>query len=90
MRQICKYHSNFDSERTRPGLSTSIRLALESGVVMDTGIDSIHNDIDDPSGIWGRISDVFEAIDVQKRVLSSGKKVNPSVEPSQPARGETE
>lgn len=90
MYQICKFNKQRDIQATRPGLSTSIKLALENGVVMDTGIDSIYNDIDNPTNIWGRVSDVFQAIDAQEMALNAGKIAAPSVQPSQPVSGETE
>lgn len=90
MKQICKFNVKRDIQKSRPGLSTNIELALENGVVLDTGIDSIYNDIENPTNIWGRVQDVFTAMDIQKKILNSGKVSNPSVQPSQPASGETE
>lgn len=90
MKQVCKFNSKRDIQKSRPGLSTNIALALENGVVLDTGIDSVYNDIDNPTNIWGRVQDVFTALDVQKRMLNSGKVSNPSVQPSQPGSGATE
>lgn len=87
----CEFNKDVDIQETIPGLSTSLRLALENGVIMDNGIDAVHNDIEDPSNVWGRISNVFEAIDAQKAILKSGAQVAaPSVQTSQPEGAETE
>lgn len=90
MKQICKFNSKRDIQQSVPGLSQSIAMALETGVVLDTGIDSQYNEIENPTNIWGRVTDVFQAIDAQKIALQSGKISAPSVQPSQPGTGETE
>lgn len=90
MYQKCKFNEVFDIQKTRPSLSTSIRLAMESGVVLDTGIDSVYNDIENPTNIWGRVTDVFTALDVQKRVLSGSMSKSSNVSHSQPVMGEGE
>ena len=83
MFQICKFNPNTDICRTVPGLSTDLRLAIDNGVVLDTGIDSNYNDVDDPARILGRVRDAFQAVDLQRSVLAAGKvSVNPESSPS--------
>lgn len=78
MKQICKYNPSTDLCRTVPGLSVDLSLAVENGVVLDTGIDAQYNDVDDPAHIHGRVRDAFSAIDMQRSVLATGRIVQDS------------
>lgn len=55
-------------------MSTSLFNALETGVVMDTGTVGEFNDIQDPSGVWMRVNDAFQAMDAQKTLRALGRK----------------
>ena len=79
MKQICRFNSKTDLQRSIPGLCVDLGLAIENGVVLDTGVDSFYNDVDDPANIKGRVRDAFGVVEAQKAVLMAGKKsVNPS------------
>lgn len=90
MYQVVKFDKNRDISMTMPNLSTSIRLALENGVVLDTGVESFYNELDDPSSIYGRVQDVFQAMDLQRELLNRASSPNLNDSPSQPVSGETE
>ena len=79
MYQVCKFNKDTDLCQTVPGLSTDLGLAINNGVVLDTGIDSNYNDVDDPARIRGRVRDAFQAVDLQRSVLAAGKVVDKSV-----------
>lgn len=81
MKQICKFNSKRDIRKTVPDMFVDLAGAIESGVVLDTGMIAEHNDIDDPSSVIGRVRDVFDAYEAQKRILSSGRS-QPSAAPS--------
>lgn len=88
MKQICKFNPDRDIQRTIPGLAVDLELAVENGVVLDTGVDAQYNDIDDPSNIHGRVRDAFSAVDAQRAVLTAGRivdkcaAVTPTVNPT--------
>ena len=67
MYQVCKFNKDTDLCKTVPGLSTDLGLAINNGVVLDTGIDATYNDVDDPARIRGRVHDAFQAVDLQLR-----------------------
>lgn len=78
MFQVCKFNPKTDICETIPGLSTDLSAAIENGVVLDTGIDSQYNEVDDPSLIRGRVRDAFSAIDMGRSLLSSASKLSTS------------
>ena len=81
MFQECKFNKVTDIQEHVPSLSTDINKAIETNTVQDTGVASDCNEISDLNSIYGRVGDVFEAIDAQKEVLSRGRVVKPSVSP---------
>lgn len=88
MYQICKFNKDTDLCKTVPGLATDLGLAINNGVVLDTGIDCNYNDVDDPARIRGRVRDAFQAVDLQRSVLAAGKivdKLAPSSSVSTPS-----
>lgn len=78
MRQFCKFNSNRDFRKSVPDMSVNLAAAIESGVVLDTGMISEHNDIDSPSSVIGRVRDVFDAFEAQKNILNKGRVSQPS------------
>lgn len=83
MRQICKFNASRDIRKTVPDMSVNLAAAIESGVVLDTGMIAEHNDIDSPSSVIGRVRDVFDAFEAQKNILNKGRvsqTAAPSVE----------
>lgn len=81
MYQVCKFNAKIDLCKTVPGLSTDLVLAIDNGVVLDTGIDSNYNDVDDPARIRGRVRDAFQAVDLQRSLLAAGKVIDKSASP---------
>lgn len=69
-----------DLQEHVPSLATDLNKAIETNTVQDTGVAAEYNDISDPDSIFGRVGDVFEAIDAQKEVLSRGR-IKPSAAP---------
>lgn len=88
MRQICKFNPVRDIQKTVPDMAIDLAAAIASGVVLDTGMIAEHNDIDSPACVIGRVRDVFDAFDAQKRILNNGRiqPSSPSVEPSTPSK----
>lgn len=78
MYQIAKFDKFRDVMEAVPGLSTDLEAAIKNGVVLDTGIDAMYNDMEDVARIRGRVRDAFSAIDHQKAILASGKIANES------------
>lgn len=78
MRQICKFNSVCDLQKTVPDMSVDLEGAIESGIVLDTGMIAEHNDIDNPASVIGRVRDVFDAFEAQKNLLSKGRVNQPS------------
>lgn len=67
---------------TVEGLEMDLALAVESGVVLDTGTIGDYNDIEDPRSISRRVRDVFDAMDIQKSLFKSGQVKGSSVSKS--------
>lgn len=78
MEYVCNYCKDRDVQPVAEGLATDLKLAIETGVVADTGIVPEYNHIEDPMNIHGRVNDVFEAIEAQKQILANGKVTQPS------------
>lgn len=78
MKQKCMYCKETDVQPVVEGLATDLKLAIETGVVADTGIVPEYNHIEDPMNIHGRVGDVFEAIEAQKQILAKGRVTQPA------------
>lgn len=81
MRFSCSFDSVRDIQKAVPDMSVDLAAAIDSGVVLDTGMIAEHNDIDSPASIIGRVQDVFDAFEAQKNILAKGR-----IEPAQPAQ----
>lgn len=73
MRQNCKFNKERDLKEVVPGLAVDIQQAIETGVVLDTGVIEQHNDIQDPTSIVTRVRDTFHALELKKAYLNAGK-----------------
>lgn len=78
MRQICIFNPVRDIQKTVPDMAIDLNAAIESGVVLDTGMIAEHNEIDSPSSVIGRVRDVFDAFEAQKNILNKGRVTQPS------------
>lgn len=74
---IYNYSHNKSKDRSRvvPGLSISLKEAVETGAIKDTGYIPEYNDIEDTGKILGRIRDNFEAVEAMNFVSQHGKTV---------------
>lgn len=77
MRQICKYDKDKDLGEVIPGLAVDLQKAIESGVILDTGVLEEYNDINSPQDVVTRVRDAFHAMDLRKAYLDAGK-INPN------------
>ena len=73
MIQKCNFDKVRDIQEHVPSLATDLNKAIETNTVQDTGVVADFNSIEEPSGITGRVSDAFEAIDAQRAILAAGK-----------------
>lgn len=73
MEYICNFDKDRDIQEVVPGLDIDIQAAIDSGVVLDTGVIEEYNDICDSSSVHTRVRDVFHAIELKKAYLSSGQ-----------------
>lgn len=80
---VCTFDSRRDIQKTVPDMSVDLAAAIDSGVVLDTGMIAEHNDIDSPACIIGRVSDVFDAFEAQQKILAAGKVSQPASAPAQ-------
>lgn len=78
MRTKCVFDPLRDIQKTVPDMAIDLAGAIESGVVLDTGMIAEHNEIDSPASIIGRVRDVFDAFDAQKRILNAGRIQQPA------------
>lgn len=80
MLQDCKFNPQRDQEKTVPGLALDLSAAIENGVVLDTGVNTEFNDIDDPRNIRSRIKNAFDAADARKVLILGASKAQTKVE----------
>ena len=73
MKQNCKFNKERDLHKVVPGLAVDIQQAIETGVVLDTGVIESHNEINDPTSIVTRVRDTFHALELKKAYLNAGK-----------------
>lgn len=68
----------FNKERDRgvviEGLAPDLNKMIESGIVPDSGTDIVYNQLENIEEIGCRVSDVFQAMVMQKQMLSSINK----------------
>lgn len=81
-----KYNPKTDLAKHRPSLSIDLSIAVRTGEIKGDATDVEFNDLDTDK-IYGRVTDTFEAIDVQKTMLAQAQN---NVQTSQPATGESE
>ena len=75
MIQKCNFDKVRDIQEHVPSLATDLNKAIETNTVQDTGVVADFNSIEEPSGITGRVSDAFEAIEAQRAILAAGPAV---------------
>ena len=73
MRQTCKFCKERDLGQVVPGLAVDLEKAIETGVVLDTGVVEEYNNIDSPTNVVTRVQDVFHAMELKKAYLHAGK-----------------
>lgn len=79
MRYTVKYNRIKDLAKVRPGLSISLKEAVETGAITDTGVIPDYNNIENPESIIGRVRDNFEAVEAMRTIKSLGmKKTEPT------------
>lgn len=79
MRYTAKYNRLKDLAKVRPGLSISLKEAVETGAITDTGVIPDYNNIENPESIIGRVRDNFEAVEAMRTIKSLGmKKTEPT------------
>lgn len=72
--RVCEFNELRDISVVEQGLAVDINEALRTGVVKDSDYALDYNNIDDPSKVVGRISDVFDAIEANRVVHKYGKR----------------
>lgn len=76
MRYTCVFNEQRDYQPAVPDMSVDLAAAIETGVVLDTGMIAEHNDIDSPASIIGRVHDAFDAIEYQRAIVAKGKAMD--------------
>lgn len=73
MRTLVSYNPDRDLMAVVPDLAIDLAGAIESGIVLDTGMIAEHNDIENPSCIIGRVRDAFDAFDAHRAIVAKAK-----------------
>lgn len=73
MKQICKYSASHDIREVQPHLTIDLGEAIRSGKIPSTGTEPVYNDIQNPSDVVGRVTDVFQSVDIERAALAQGK-----------------
>lgn len=68
MIQNCKFDKNKDISEVAEGLAINLQKAIDSGIVLDSSINLDVNGIENPSDVWTRVNDVFQAIDAERKL----------------------
>lgn len=76
MRYECVFNAERDIQPTVPDMAVDLAGAIETGVVLDTGMIAEHNDIDSPASIIGRVHDAFDALEYQRSIVAKGKAMD--------------
>lgn len=76
MRYECKFNEQRDIQVAVPDMAVDLAAAIETGVVLDTGMIAEHNEIDSPASIIGRVHDAFDAIEYQRAIVAKGKAMD--------------
>lgn len=76
MRYECIFNPDRDIQPAVPDMAVDLAGAIETGVVLDTGMIAEHNDIDSPASIIGRVHDAFDAIEYQRNIVAKGKALD--------------
>lgn len=76
MRYECYFNDSRDIQITVPDMAVDLAAAIETGVVLDTGMIAEHNEIDSPASIIGRVHDAFDAIEYQRNIVARGKALD--------------
>lgn len=76
MRYVCNFDESRDIQVTVPDMAVDLAAAIETGVVLDTGMIAEHNEIDSPASIIGRVHDAFDAIEYQRNIVARGKALD--------------
>lgn len=72
--RVCEFNPQRDIHEVEQGLAVDINEALRTGVVKDNEYNLNYNNISEPSGIVGRITNTFDAIEAQRVIKKYGKK----------------
>lgn len=70
------YDEKRDIQPTVPDMAVDLAGAIETGVVLDTGMIAEHNDIDSPASIIGRVHDAFDALEYQRNIVAKGRALD--------------
>lgn len=76
MRYECIFNAERDIQPVVPDMAVDLAGAIETGVVLDTGMIAEHNDIDSPASIIGRVHDAFDALEYQRNIIAKGKSMD--------------
>lgn len=70
-KRVYEFNKNFDLKRVEPASVLLLSEVLASGVVPPDSTDMEFNEIDNPDNIAGRVTNVFDAIDLSRELASS-------------------
>lgn len=77
-----EFDKNRDLKRVEPASVLCISEILSSGVVPPDANELDFNDIDDPDNVGSHVTNVFDAVDIQKGITPSQSVSTPSESPS--------
>lgn len=86
MIEECVFDPQRDIRATVPDLACDLRLAVENGVVMDTGVLPEYNEIDDVYRIRQRVRDAFDAVEAHRAMMNAARQSS-NVDVADPAKG---
>lgn len=83
--EVCEYDKNTTAREVEVCDCPSLSSILESGVVPQSGIEPIYNDMENTDGILGRVRDGFEAVQLSRDIKAFQLKTKKSAPSSAPA-----
>lgn len=87
-KRVYEFDKDKDLKRVEPASVLLLSEVLASGVVPPDSTDLDYNNIDNPDNVAGRVTNVFDAIDMSRELASAAKtESKPGTSPSQSTTG---
>lgn len=74
MKQKCRYNKKRDLREVAPHLAIDLGECLRTGTIPGSGTEPNYNEIENTADVAGRVTDVFQSLDVERASLAQGRQ----------------